>query len=178
MKFYTQNSLEVIVCTELLFPNMHLGPFCISNSFHFRDLCKIKLFWHQIYFLYMIPPSEIYYFSLYKYYSMCNPVCMPKIMAMSQLWAEELSSAPKYLIQYTHISNLQIYIVLWQDPMVFCPLIPAWMVENLFSHTSKKGNLSGISSSWWSWWSWLTAYVLSFALTYLSIYDQGPNSHF
>ena len=137
MKFYTQNNLEVIVCTELLFPNMHLGPFCISNSFHFRDMCKIKLFWHQIYFLYMLQPSEIFYFSLYKYYSMCNPVCMPKIMTMSELWAEELFSVPENLIQYNYILNLQVRLMLRQNPMVCCPLISAWMVVNLFSHTSK-----------------------------------------
>ena len=137
MKFYAQNNLEVIVCTELLSPNMHLGPFYISNSIHFRDLCKIKLFWHQIYFLYMLQPSEVFYFSLYKCYSMCNPVCMPKIMTMSKLWAEDLFSAPENLIQYTYISKLHVYIMIRQDPMVCCPLIPAWMVENLFSHTSK-----------------------------------------
>jgi hypothetical protein len=85
MKFYIQNNLEVIVCTELLSPNMHLGPFYISNSIHFRDLCKTKLFWHQIYFLYMLQPSEVFYFSLYKCYSMYNPVSMPKIMIMSIL---------------------------------------------------------------------------------------------
>src|SRR5882757_3318615 len=85
LKFYIQNNLEVIVCTELLFPNMHLGPFYISNSIHFRDLYKIKLFCHQIYFLYILQPSEVFYFSLYKCYSMCNSVSMPKIMIVSTL---------------------------------------------------------------------------------------------
>ena len=95
MKFYTQNNLEVIVCTDMFSQVMHKRPSPISNPIHFRDLCKIKLFWHQIYFLYMLQPSEVSYFSLYKCYSMCNPVCMPKTMIMSSLWTEDLFSVPK-----------------------------------------------------------------------------------
>src|SRR6267143_4080403 len=115
MKLYTHNNLEVIVCTDKFSQVMHKRPSPISNSIHFRDLCKIKLFWHQIYFLYMLQPSEVSYFSLYKCYSMCNPVCMPKIMIMSTLSTGDSFSVSKNSIQSTYISNLQVFIMPRQD---------------------------------------------------------------
>ena len=76
LKFYTENSEEVITCKEMYSPLVHNRPFCISHSIHFRDLCKKKLYYLYIYSDYILQVSEPFFIALCKCYSMCNPVCM------------------------------------------------------------------------------------------------------
>ena len=52
------------VCTDMFSPVMHKRSCGILNSIHFRDLHKIKLYWPQIYILYILPVSEPFYITL------------------------------------------------------------------------------------------------------------------